>query len=830
MQKQWLLLRQAIQGDQAASQDIHEPFFCRVLEICADPKAGLADNLAAYYDALQCANAHGLNFPKLPGRQIVAQPEQLQVAGLYQDPVRGEISLTEVAAQSLNDQYAAVYRREQRRFLKTAPIDNALSARLKDPTYRTYNGEGQQAAVRATLTSPDDSTLFINLPTGCGKTLVLNALMLSTPAERLTLVIVPTVGLAIEQGERVREVLQRAGKDHGGAYAWYYKRDAQQRKQERSEIKQRLLAGQQRVLFCSPESAKGALLPILFKLAKTGQLASVVIDEAHLVDQWGAEFRPEFQLLSPLIHSLQSESPRGLRKILMSATFHEATMQTLKELFTPPKQTPIEVNGSFLRPEPSYFVQRYRSPVAHHEAILTTVRSLPRPLILYATEVADASLWYSELRGLGFNRVGLFHGDTDESHREYLIRQWKSGELDIMVATSAFGVGMDKQDVRSVLHAALPENIDRFYQESGRGGRDGCASLSWLIYHPGQIDVARKISQDKLITNELGLKRWSAMHALRQTGEDGRSYVSLDAKHEDIKFHSKANRAWNWRTLLLMQRGGFIRLHFNPPKLPEAALDNVHDDQFVQQYFEKYFRRVGINMQFGDHLKLSAWQQRIGKQRDLEKQARDAGFSQLVNWLENLDIPLCGLLGTFYTLDGFSPEIACGGCPGCRSKEDQPFLPYTPTLGKLGIITGLTQQAGLGRELQVYYSARQDSFEFLLHQLRHRISELITSGRVKAIRARPEVLTALVELLPEHNAFWCALEPEADNELWDELAIVLPTETALPDLGVGSNAKIIIAPDHIKDPDNPGRTWCENAPRAMSKDQFLRNVSYVDYQ
>ncbi|WP_186295217.1 protein DpdF [Shewanella algae] len=827
MQKQWLLLRQALQGDDVSLSEIYEPFFARVLEVYSDSKAGTGDLLSAFFDALQCANAHSLNLPRLPGSKLIASPEQFDIAGLHKDPVLCEVSLSEKARRELSDIYAQTYRREQRRFLKKAPLDHALSELLKDSRYKEYNGLGQQTALRVALTSPNDSLIFINLPTGCGKTLVINGLMLSTPAERLTLVIVPTVGLAIEQGERAREALKIAGKDHGGAYAWYHKTNVNERLHEHGEIKKRMLSGEQQILFCSPESAKGSLLPTLFKLAKTGQIASIVIDEAHLVDQWGAEFRPEFQLLSPLIQSLQSESSRGLRKILMSATFNQATLETLKELFTSKNQIPIEVNGSFLRPEPSYSVQSTLDEADHKKAVLQAVRKLPRPLILYSTEVEDARYWYNLLSRQGFNRMGLFHGKTDERERRSLIQQWQEGKLDIMVATSAFGVGMDKSDVRSVLHIAVPENIDRFYQESGRGGRDGCACLSTMLYYSDQLDVAKELNKDKLITTELGLKRWSAMHATRQSGDDGRSYVSLNAKHPDINFHSKANRAWNWRTLLLMQRVGFIRLHFNTPKIPHIASDGVQGDALVQEYFDKYFSQIGITILRGDHLELSTWQQEIGAKRVRERQARDAGFSTLTKWLDKPSTPLCSLLEEFYTLDGYSPQIACGGCPGCyclghEEQRSESFVAFTPTLGEVVTVTGLRQETGLGSEILVHYDGRKKSFELLLHELRHRISHLIQSSQVEAIRALPQVHDALTKILPERGKFWCALEPSAENDIWDELVLVMPTEQVFHNMGYGSNSRIVIAPDHIKDPYNPGRTWCETDPRCISIEQFLR--------
>ncbi|WP_439897040.1 DEAD/DEAH box helicase, partial [Salmonella enterica] len=99
------------------------------------------------------------------------------------------------------------------------------------------------------------------------------------------------------------------------------------------------------------------LLLQLFSLAERGLLGAVIVDEAHLIDQWGAEFRPEFQLLAPLVRTLKATSSDGVKVVLLSATFSQSTLNTLKALFAGKRQASvIEVNGSFLRPEPVWYV------------------------------------------------------------------------------------------------------------------------------------------------------------------------------------------------------------------------------------------------------------------------------------------------------------------------------------------------------------------------------------------------------------------------------------------------------------------------------------------
>ena len=129
----------------------------------------------------------------------------------------------------------------------------------------------------------------------------------------------------------------------------------------------------------------------------------------------------------------------------------------------------------------------------------------------------------------GIKRSGCVHGDTPSDIRSDVVDQWRSGELDSVVATSAFGLGMDKSDVRAVIHACVPESVDRFYQEVGRGGRDGNACVSVLVHTEKDIQTARKISSTKVITIEEGLLRWKDMveHA-RWDHRNNRLYLNLN--------------------------------------------------------------------------------------------------------------------------------------------------------------------------------------------------------------------------------------------------------------------------------------------------------------
>jgi ATP-dependent DNA helicase RecQ len=494
---------------------------------------------------------------------------------------------------------------------KSLPSDPVVAETLG---FDHYRGAGQRDAVRAALRAPAGAVMGVVLPTGTGKTLA--GLARGLAGQGTTVVIVPTVALALDQERLLRERSEQHDLPYELAYHGTLPDEV------RDRIRQRLRDGTQRLVYCSPEAAIGTLAHPLTELAQTGRLDTLVIDECHLVNAWGETFRPEFQLLPALRRLLVSAAddrrvPAPVT-ILLTATLTEDTLQTLRTLFDLPEENLIEVQR--LRPEPRYLLASPGSQTERVDQLAEVLAHAPRPAIVYVTRPRDAERLTGELFHRGFSRLRVFHGATSGADRDAALDAWagRTPTADVMVATSAFGLGVDVPDVRTVVHACLPESIDRFYQEVGRGGRDGAPSLSILMpvlpdpsaledqpkvddllesEEPApDLNIARSLSQRKAIGDPKGANRW---RTLRRGATVEGAFMVTDVRlrppkladvGQAVLYDSPRNREWNWSTLNLLARSGAVRLQLRRPDAPPDDLEA--DETRIRRFFDEQHSRV----------------------------------------------------------------------------------------------------------------------------------------------------------------------------------------------------------------------------------------------
>lgn len=575
---------------------------------------------------------------------------------------------------------APLFREEIRRNQDSVPGDPFLV----EFGLETYKSVGQREAIRSILTAPPKSTLVVNLPTGSGKSLCAHLpawLSFKPKSVGVTIVVVPTVALAIDQ----ERAFQQMTNTH--IQTAYYSDSSIDGQEKREEIRDRIRQGTQPIVFTSPEGLIESLSFSVYEAARRGYLRFLVIDEAHIVEQWGDEFRPEFQELAGLRRSLlricEEKGYQGFPTLLLTATVTESCLDTLETLFGEPGPFAI-VSSVQLRPEPAYWFAYCTTQAERQERLADVVANLPRPLIVYGSKVKDVDHWYRYLRGVGFKRCAKMTGQSSQRERLQLLNDWRAGLIDIVVATSAFGLGVDLPDVRAVIHVCIPETIDRFYQEVGRGGRDGKSTLSLMLYMANDFQDAAAIGEITYITTERGRQRWQEMFAKKRTLSDGRFQVPITVPppyNIDLDASSIRNQDWNIRTLTLMSRACLISIDAEPP--PQRS--QFDSEEAFTKKIEEFQAYRTIEILDEQHLQPDVWEAKVEPTRNQRQHWAYQSFNLMKEALRSKRC-LSDIFSDAYSIPtrsepprrGVVVERSCGGCPSCRGKEILPFQGTTP--------------------------------------------------------------------------------------------------------------------------------------------------------
>ena len=353
----------------------------------------------------------------------------------------------------------------------------------------------------------------------------------------------------------------------------------------------------------------------------------------------------------------------------MSATLTLDTRETIDALFGPARTIQM-VASVHLRPEPQYWVHREDDPHEKDRKVLELLRHAPRPFILYVTKRSEAKRWVRLLRAKGYARIDCFHGETADGDRGRIIDEWSENKLDGIVATSAFGVGIDKRDVRTVIHATVPETLDRFYQEVGRGGRDGCPSASFLIYAREDQETANQIASPSLISDDLAFERWSTMygHSTQLDTIGQLLEVDLAVVPPRLRRQSDYNQSWNMRTLIMMARAGMLQLESQPPAriAQQEEESGVSFDLRSDEHWSEYFQRTVVGMSELGHLSRKWFDARIRQERQRSFDAATEN-RELLATLLNGSTEVSLLLDRLYRSNAPGRSVvvsrACGGCP-----------------------------------------------------------------------------------------------------------------------------------------------------------------------
>lgn len=422
--------------------------------------------------------------------------------------------------------------------------------------FKYFKSNEQKLAVMGSLRVPSGYSCLVSMTTGGGKSLITQTIAYQN--EGLTIVIVPTISLMLDQYNNAREIIKSEIDDE----IFYYHSNTFLEK-----FYIALKNKTARLLFVSPESLiKSKFLRDKIEEANCNHyLKNIVVDEAHIIIEWGSSFRIDFQCLDALRKNFINANSE-LRTFLLSATYSDETIRQLKMFYSTMDRW-IEIRCERLRHETRFDVIKCDNYGEKINKIYGAIDYLPRPMIVYVKSPDDAVNLKTNLENRGYNNTKTFTGVTKNEERLKIIEEWKNGDFDLMIATCAFGVGVDKKDVRTVLHTYIPENPNKYYQEAGRGGRDGLPCLSTIIYTNQDVDSAFNFVS-KVITTEKLIGRWLSMLLSTKTQPLHNSQYLIDtyvkpnynSDEEFIDSISSQDINWNVYVILFLRRNGFITI------------------------------------------------------------------------------------------------------------------------------------------------------------------------------------------------------------------------------------------------------------------------------
>ncbi|VEJ09459.1 ATP-dependent DNA helicase RecQ [Actinobacillus delphinicola] len=349
----------------------------------------------------------------------------------------------------------------------TENVDIALNILKSTFGYQHFR-TGQQEVIQATLAKRDS---LVIMATGNGK-----SLCYQIPAlyfKGLTLVISPLISLMKDQVDQLRA---------NGIAADFL--NSSQTFEEQQRVQSRAIQGELKLLYLSPEKI---LSHSFFQFISQCHVSFIAIDEAHCISQWGHDFRPEYTQLGNLKQAFPN-----IPIMALTATADLVTRQDIVKHLN--LQEPYRYIGSFDRPNIRYMVMEKFKPT---DQLCTFVQKQKgKSGIIYCNSRKKVEKLTERLQKEGIQVAG-YHAGMETAERERIQQAFQRDDIQVIVATIAFGMGINKSNVRFVVHFDLPRSIESYYQETGRAGRDNLPAQAVLFYDPADYAWLEKILLEK---------------------------------------------------------------------------------------------------------------------------------------------------------------------------------------------------------------------------------------------------------------------------------------------------------------------------------------------
>lgn len=381
----------------------------------------------------------------------------------------------------------------------------ALTAVLKEK-FGFDSFKPGQAEVLEALTAGKNTLAM--LPTGGGKSLIYQ--MMGNMRDGLVIIVTPLLSLMQDQVAR----LNYAGEPKVVALNSTLPQDA------RRTILRSL--DQYKFLFVSPEMLGQTVVQSALRKVKINLL---VVDEAHTIVSWGPDFRPDYLAL-PQVHKKLGQP----QLLLLTATATPKMMTDITVPFGLPESDWFIYRQSVDRPNIYLHTETLANEGQKRERLADLVRQLQGPGIVYfssrklATSMAD---WLAESTG---RRVAAYHAGLDTMSRYRIQQQFMLGQIDVIAATSAFGMGIDKYNVRYVIHYHLSNDLANYLQEIGRAGRDGEQSVAILLYVPGDENLQLNMIDGTIPNREVVMGYYDKRFGADEIGRDKANLLDFYAK------------------------------------------------------------------------------------------------------------------------------------------------------------------------------------------------------------------------------------------------------------------------------------------------------------
>ena len=342
--------------------------------------------------------------------------------------------------------------------------------------FDTFKGD-QEQIIQNLL---DGNDTFVLMPTGGGKSLCYQ--LPSLVMEGVAIVISPLIALMKNQVDAMRNYSEEDGIAHFI--------NSSLSKSAIDQVKADILNGKTKLLYVAPESlTKEENVEFL----KSVKISFYAVDEAHCISEWGHDFRPEYRRIRPIINMI-GQAPI----IALTATATQKVREDIKKILGMPDAK--EFKSSFNRSNLYYEVRRKTNDI-DKDIIKFIKANAGKSGIIYCLSRKKVEELAEILKANGIN-ASAYHAGMDSSARSAVQDDFIKENIDVIVATIAFGMGIDKPDVRFVIHYDMPKSLEGYYQETGRAGRDGGEGQCVAFYSNKDMQKLRKFMQGKPVSEK----------------------------------------------------------------------------------------------------------------------------------------------------------------------------------------------------------------------------------------------------------------------------------------------------------------------------------------